>query len=110
MVLTTDATCSASEVIINGLRPYLPVYTVGSTTCGKPYMMNSIGFGDSSLYPVNARVLNSRGGADYTNGIPPDIKAADDFSREPGDPQEKMLHTALQLLADDRNIKPAAPP
>lgn len=110
VVLTTDSTCSASETIINGLRPFLPVYTVGSTTCGKPYMMQGIAFGDSTLYPVNARVLNSRGVADYTNGIPPDIKAADDLSRNLGDPQEELLHTALQLLAGNRKSKPATRP
>lgn len=110
VVLTTDSTCSASETIISGLRPYLPVYTVGSSTCGKPYMMQGIAFGDSTLYTVNARVLNSRGIADHTNGIPPDTKAADDLSRELGDPQEKMLHTALQLLAGNRKSKPATQP
>ncbi len=98
VVLTTDETCSASEVIINGLRPYLPVYTVGSTTCGKPYLMQPIRFGDTILYPITARVLNSKGLADYSTGITPDHRADDDLTRAPGDPQEGMLKTALKVV------------
>jgi C-terminal processing protease CtpA/Prc len=105
VVLTTDETCSASEVIINGLRPYLPVYTVGSTTCGKPYLMQPIPFGENILYPITARVLNSRGDDAYNSGIKPDQKATDDFTHELGDPQEEMLKRALQLLA----AKPSPP-
>jgi carboxyl-terminal processing protease len=58
VVLSTDDTCSASEIIINGLRPYIPVYTVGSTTCGKPFGMDIVGFGDKTLAPVTARSLS----------------------------------------------------
>src|SRR5690606_3946797 len=37
-VLTTEATCSASEANINGLRGVdVDVYQIGSSTCGKPY-------------------------------------------------------------------------
>ena len=106
VVLTTRETCSASETIINGLRPYLPVYTVGSTTCGKPYLMEPIQFGGQILYPVTARVLNSRGVAEYTTGITPDRQAEDDLTRTPGDPQEGMLRTALQLLAVQSTTTP----
>jgi len=105
VVLTTDETCSASEVIINGLRPYLPVYTVGSTTCGKPYLMHPIRFGGDILYPVNARLFNSKGDGAYTSGIKPDQKASDDFTHELGDLQEEMFKRALQLLA----AKPSPP-
>ena len=35
-VLTTSATCSASEEVINGLKPFMEVITIGATTCGKP--------------------------------------------------------------------------
>lgn len=98
VVLTTDETCSASEVIIAGLRPYLPVYTVGGTTCGKPYLMYALPFGKYELSPVGIHVYTSQGEATYTNGIKADIKTADDLTRELGDPQEQMLKTALQLL------------
>ncbi len=34
-VLTTDDTASASELVINALKPYINVYTIGETTVGK---------------------------------------------------------------------------
>jgi len=34
-VITSDGTASASEMIINGLRPYMDVITIGETTTGK---------------------------------------------------------------------------
>jgi C-terminal processing protease CtpA/Prc len=98
VVLTTDETCSASEVIIAGLRPYLPVYTVGGTTCGKPYLMYALTFGNYELSPVGIHVYTSQGEATYTNGIKADVKTADDLTHELGDPQERMLKAALQVL------------
>ena len=101
VVLTTNVTCSASEVVINGLRPYMPVYTVGSTTCGKPYMMQGFRFGEEIIYPITARVVNSLGEGHYIAGIRPDFKAEDDLNHQLGDPQEGMLKKALEVLRED---------
>jgi len=40
-VLTSPNTCSASEMVINNLRPFIDVITIGDTTCGKPYGSSS---------------------------------------------------------------------
>ncbi len=101
VVLTTDDTCSASETVINGLRPYMPVYTVGSATCGKPYGVELIEFGDKTLAPVTARLLNSRGEGHYSSGIRADFKVKDDLTHQLGDPQEAMLKKALEVLEKD---------
>ena len=101
VVLTTDDTCSASEMIINGLRPHMPVYTVGSKTCGKPFGNNLVEFGNKTLSLVTARLLNSRGEGHYSNGIRADFKVKDDLSHQLGDPQEGMLKKALKVLRDD---------
>jgi len=104
VVLTTEATCSASEAIINGLRPYLPVYTVGATTCGKPYGISPVELGDKILYPVTARLLNSRGEGHYGNGIRADVIVKDDLTHQLGDPQEGMLKKALEVLDKQQNL------
>ncbi len=104
VVLTTAYTCSASEAIINGLRPYIPVYTVGTTTCGKPYGMSLLEFGDKILYPVTARLLNSRGEGHYSNGIRADFIVKDDLTHQLGDPQEGMLKKALEILEKGQNL------
>lgn len=98
VVLTTNDTCSASEAVINGLSPYIPITTVGSTTCGKPYLMELLEFGDKTLFPVTGKILNSRGNADYEKGIRPDCRMQDDTSHQLGDPREGMLKTAITFL------------
>jgi C-terminal processing protease CtpA/Prc len=94
-VLTTNDTCSASELIINGLRPYLPVITIGEKTCGKPFFMKPIFYRKTVYAPVTGRLVNAEGKADYEQGIEPDCKVQEDFSKPVAQPGDKLLDTAL---------------
>ena len=76
MVITTRGSASASEAIVNGLRPYMDVKVVGDTTYGKPVGQYGFDFCDKVLYPVAFLVTNARGEADYFDGIPADCAAA----------------------------------
>lgn len=52
-VLTTGATCSASESLINGLHGLgVTVHTIGDTTCGKPYGMTRQDNCATADYPI----------------------------------------------------------
>jgi len=99
VVLTTDETCSASEAVINGLKPYMPVTVVGTTTCGKPFSMGPLVFGEKIILPVSARIVNSNGEGHYIRGIRPDILATDDLTHQLGDPRKGMLKKGLEVLA-----------
>ena len=108
IVITTASTCSASEMIINGLSPYpdLDIKTVGSTTCGKPVGMNAFQFCDSMLVPVTFAVANqdqvaSDTVADYFDGLPADCAAEDDFRVAFGDIDDPMLAEALYVSANN---------
>ena len=101
VVITTAATCSASEMIINGLKPYLNVMTVGSTTCGKPVGMNGYRYCDQLLLPVSFAVYNSNNEGDYFNGIEARCPAQDEVTAAFGDEQEAMLSAALYLSRND---------
>lgn len=77
-VLTSSFTASASEAVINCLRPYLGaenVVTIGETTVGKP--VATVAYEDERydfiLHPVVAYVHNAEGVADYADGIAPNI-------------------------------------
>jgi C-terminal processing protease CtpA/Prc len=94
-VLMTHQTCSASELIINGLRPYMPIITIGEKSCGKPFFMRPITYAGYVYDPVTGRVLNSDGGADYEQGIEPDCKVLEDFSKPIGEVGDTLLDTAL---------------
>src|SRR5690606_31568637 len=56
-VITTSASASASEMIINGLRPHVDVATIGGTTFGKPVGQNGFEFCEEDiLRPVTFNV------------------------------------------------------
>ena len=96
-------TASASELIITSLTPYMPVYIVGNTTYGKPMGANIFSYpGAAPKYafaPITFKTKNADGFGDYFDGLPADIFAPDDLTRDFGDPEEEALKQALQLIA-----------
>ncbi|MGB9151146.1 MAG: S41 family peptidase [Burkholderiales bacterium] len=99
-VLTTGSTCSASESIMNGLRPFVSIIQIGSTTCGKPYGFTAKENCGTSYFPIEFEGVNSAGQGGYSNGFTPGgtfqgCSSSDDFDHALGDSAEKMLGTAI---------------
>ncbi len=94
-VLTSNATCSASEAIINGLSPYLDVIIIGGTTCGKPYGFAQKDNCGISYFAISMKVANANKFSDYQAGIRPTCTVQDDMRYALGEPEEKLLATAL---------------
>jgi C-terminal processing protease CtpA/Prc len=117
--ITTRSSASASEVVINSLRPYVDVKIVGDTTHGKPAGMNIWGFPFPSqsepdpdyvyvFAPITFEYLNAQDQGRFYEGIVPDVKAADDITRDFGDPQEASLMAAIGVLEGTKSA-PALP-
>jgi hypothetical protein len=98
VVITTRASASASEVLINGLRPFLPVTIVGNRTFGKPVGQYGFDFCDKVLFPVSFETRNSLGEGEFFSGLEADCAAADDLERALGDPEEASLAEAFNFL------------
>lgn len=98
LVLTSASTASASELVINSLRPYKPVITVGRTTFGKPYAFQPIDACGTTYNAVNLQILNANSQADYASGISANCAAADDLTRALGDPLEGRTAAALSYI------------
>lgn len=98
VVVTSRASASASEMIVNSLRPFLPVITVGDATYGKPVGQYGINFCEKVLYPVAFTLRNALGQGDYFGGIAADCSAGDDLTRQIGDPDEASLKEALHVV------------
>jgi C-terminal processing protease CtpA/Prc len=94
-VITTRASASASELLINSLRPHLPVIVVGDLTYGKPVGQYSFNFCDKVLAPVSFSLVNANGQGDYFGGILPTCVAADDIEHDLGAADEASLGEAL---------------
>lgn len=91
-VLTSGSTASASEMIINGLKPYMAVKVIGTTTYGKN--VGSITLYDSpssdftsqssantshkkAMQPIVFQIFNKLGESNYTQGFTPDIEVVE---------------------------------
>lgn len=98
--ITTGATASAAELIINALKPYMDVVTVGSTTFGKPVGENGFDVCKDVLYPMTFKMTNAAGYGDYFDGFAPTCPAVDDLSHPLGDSSESSLATALYYIAN----------
>lgn len=97
-VITTRSSASASEVIINALRPYMPVTIIGDTTYGKPVGQYGLNFCDKVLVPVAFSLKNVNHEGDFFDGIPANCPAADDVSRQLGDTAEASFAEALTFI------------
>ena len=102
VVITTGASASASETLINGLRPFLPVTIVGDRTFGKPVGQYGFPFCDKVLFPVSFETRNAEGEGDFFSGLRADCSADDDLENPLGDPEEASLAEALDFLRTGR--------
>ncbi|MBK5255832.1 MAG: peptidase [Vicinamibacteria bacterium] len=98
IVITTKSSASASELIINALKPFIPVVVVGDNSYGKPVGQYGFRICEKMLWPVSFSVQNALGQGDYYDGFVPDCRAADDINRPLGDPKEASLAAALTYV------------
>lgn len=111
-VLCGRHTASASELIINNLKPYMEVITIGDKTFGKDVagfpisderIPNKKGW---TLYPAIYKLFNSRHEGGYSKGIDPlilvnEIQQPEVFPL--GNTSEILLAEALNSIAGNGN-------
>jgi C-terminal processing protease CtpA/Prc len=101
-VITSEGTASASELIINGLKPYMDVIMVGDTTHGK--YTASITLHDEkksydwAIQPIVLKTANINNETDYKDGLFPDYLAEDDYLSPLGSLDEDRLASAVSLI------------
>lgn len=108
IVITTQGSASASEMIINSLRPFIPVIVIGDRTYGKPVGQYQFTRCDKMFAPVSFTLRNANGQGDYFEGFAPDCAAADDVDHQLGDAAERSLREAL-TFASTGACTPAPP-
>lgn len=100
VILSSLETCSASESLINDLRPYIEVIQIGDSSCGKPVGSQAYAFHDQVLNLITVSGVNKNGEGDYFAGLTPNCYAQDDFLHNLGDVAENVLSTALAYLRE----------
>jgi carboxyl-terminal processing protease len=97
-IITSSGTASASEELINGLKPVMNVKLIGSTSHGKPVGYYGFPVMEHYVFPVAIKNVNSVGFSDFFEGFTPDKTQTDDVTRDLGDPEEACLKTALAYI------------
>lgn len=99
IVITSRSTASASENLINGLRPYLDVKTIGDYTSGKPVGMQGTDFQSAYMFwPITFSVTNAEDKGDFYDGFPPEKFVTDDITHDWNDRRELCLKEAIYYL------------
>lgn len=117
-ILTTKSSASASELVINGLAPYMNVVQIGDVTTGKNVgsvtLYDSPTFGDENrnpnhryaMQPIVLKIVNSEGFGDYFNGLTPNFLQKETISTFGvlGDSSEPLLNTAINKITGTGKI------
>lgn len=103
--ITTGSSASASELVINGMRPFInDIALVGSDTFGKPVGQSAFDLAacDDRVRAVTIQIENANNFGGYYTGLADHMantcRANDDISRQLGDPNEAMISVALGYL------------
>lgn len=115
--IVSSNTASASELLINSLRPYFVgnLFLIGETTYGKPcgFWATPIGYTEKQttpkegydLYAVSLETLNANNEGGYYSGMTPGstkypgVKAKDTFKFSWGDSNDACLAQALNHIS-----------
>lgn len=111
-VLTSKRTASASELVINGLDPYMTVLQIGDYTTGKYqasfllYDAPAPNFRRSeasqnhtyAMLPLVFQTSNANGITNFEDGLMPDLELLEDYANlgQLGDPSEPLLAAAIE--------------
>ena len=100
IIVASRGTASASELVINGLDPFVTggVYIVGDNTFGKPVGQIGLEFCEKILRPTTFKKSNAAGFGDYFDGLPVDCVAADDLDVQVGDASDPNMIAALSYV------------
>jgi C-terminal processing protease CtpA/Prc len=110
-ILTSSRTASASELIINALKPFMEVFLIGDKTYGKN--VGSISLFEENdpknqwgLQPIVVKVYNSLDQSDYSTGFTPDVLHKDNslYLYPLGDPREALLSQAIGQITGTSTI------
>jgi carboxyl-terminal processing protease len=105
-VLTSNGTASASELVINGLKPYMDVITIGTHTAGKNLFGSLIGDDQNrwkwGVYLMLGQMTNVNNQSDYgtVNGITPTYIVEDTSVpfKAFGNDNETLFRKALDVM------------
>ena len=115
-VLVSRNTASASELLINGLKPYIDVTLIGETTYGKNVGMALLYEDDPKkqkdnrwgMLPVVCKIFNSENKSDFSDGFRANIEV-DEYKIKPMPPLGNIDEILLEAALVNIGVKSASP-
>ncbi len=118
-ILTSKSTASASELVINGLKPYITVVQIGDVTVGKNVgsvtLYDSPTFGKEdrnpkhryAMQPLVLKIVNKDGFGDYQSGLTPTFQQTENLSALGvlGTSTEPLLKSAISKITGIGKMK-----
>ncbi|MFE3869540.1 S41 family peptidase [Flavobacterium sp. LS2P90] len=122
-ILTTKSTASASELVINGLKPYMEVVQIGDVTTGKNVgsvtLYDSPTFGKANrnpnhryaMQPIVLKIVNAAGFGDYFSGLVPNYVLKENLANLDilGNTTEPLLSTAIGKITGTARMLKLSP-
>ncbi len=113
VILTSSKSASASELLINGLKPFMGITLVGGKTVGKN--VGSITLSNEKagikwgLQPIVTKSFNSLHQSEYSGGFTPQYPATEGVKIYTyGDPRDPLLGEALFQIVGSRVVRKSA--
>lgn len=109
-IITSSESASASELLINGLKPYMTVIQVGTNTAGKYVGSITVKDWDENgivnpkhswaMQPIIVKISNSQNVSDFENGLTPDINVREYAAelRPFCDPNEPLFKACIDNI------------
>ncbi|HAH54867.1 MAG TPA: peptidase S41 [Flavobacterium sp.] len=118
-ILTSGSSASASELVINGLKPYITVVQIGDVTVGKNVgsvtLYDSPTFGKENrnsnhryaMQPLVLKIVNAAGYGEYQSGLEPNFELKETLSTLDvlGSPTEPLLKLAIGKITGTGKMK-----
>lgn len=98
IVITSKGTASASELVVNSLKPFMDVILIGDDTYGKPVGSFAIKYEGYAVSPISFKIVNQNGEGEYFDGIQANAYVTDDLAHDFGDPEEARLKESLYFI------------
>ena len=122
-ILTSKSSASASELVINCLKPYINVIQIGDVTTGKN--VGSITLYDSptfsktnvnpnhkyAMQPIVLKIVDKNGFGEYTSGIAPTFSFVENLGNLSvlGNENELLLNAAINQIINSGKKIPQNP-
>ena len=95
IIIASNNTASASELVTNSMEPHIELAIVGDRTFGKPVGQIGLEFCEQILRPTAFQTVNANDFGDYFDGLPADCIVSDDLEIPVGADNDPNVEAAL---------------